>query len=1324
MTRSTHAIFRLTMTFLTMTILLAGGRAEAKDTCLTPDASRDLKVDGPCDMPGGTTVGYRNVNIVDGGVLNLLDGGDTHVWASSILVENGGALTAGTPQAPIGTNGGRVTIHLYGAPQDPGGTGVLCKSTPVETCGAPNVIWSSNVGTSPANATKVKDLSIDANIKAAYPGVKDDYFYAYHPLIHDEGDHTAYFGYKVLGVSYGGTLRLFGRKGAIYPQDNCNHTDPQNTGRSWVRLAETAKAGATTIKVETPACGLDWADKDDIVITTTDYLPGHSEQRKISGAPVTGGGIATITLDKPLTYIHNGKRFPLDATTHPDIDRVGLSAELTTKGAETRAAVGLLARSIRIVSEGDALDTPLPAEDSTECTSGKEPATNKCYFGGHTVFRQGYKTVQIQGVEFYQLGQGGRLGHYPVHFHNARKTHNADRPDLDTFVMDSSVWDSMTRWIVLHGTQDVTLARNVGYKSIGHGFYLEDATEINNKLLTNLGVFARAAVDNIQNPRKVPGILAAPDLNSSAGLDLLPYRSDYDHPTVFWITNGWNDFQYNMAAGAGTCGACYWMVNAAISTISRGEKWESYAAMQSHRGRTGMAPLKSFIGNFCTTAMTSFQTVTGTEGCQGLAPAETVASLVPIKNPLAANSRDDNYYPSLQDGGLFPTRCLDGKDCGSDDANVGTPRCGEGNPNCLVTILDRYTTSFNWAALNFAGIWLRPQWYLVTDSVITDSQQAGLTMVTGGGYEASSVVPGHWALVRKSVFIGNTQDCPTCDVKANPYASNGGPFNPSGLRCAERADGRRPINYCLSVDEGVSHQMSSFGMYQRLFSVYDGPAFQESNAYLNILSRNLDDCKPGVLDGEHTCVPTDTSLHKNSAWLAGNVLGLPKGHPDPLHPVEADAFCYMPNAAIGWKQPNGFYYPPAFHSNNLYFHNVDTRHFVITPLFEEGTLKTDVTAVEKQYCKWNTGLFNGFNSIDRQTVLNDDDGSLTGYKNTTVINLDDFFLAPVDAIQCRSDDTSRTSPYEYVSTVIYPGPSARGGDWGQDCTNEHCYGVPLYRQDLMPEGDKDPTTGKPQPRSIRMMGQSTYQRSSLTVNHGTYYLDTTVGKVRQQAETGITSFNVFKPSETYYLFLIFAKEDTEQTYRFYVGPTSSTTDKNKDPAKYAAIQIVQADIRRNPIPFGNAQDLPAGRAKWLNDDKSTGVVEVALKASDLKGPNSESLATLIRNARKNKCQPATYCTWNDTANKCQDATGSDVVCRWAVADLDCPDGGCFGIKFTMPGAFQTDPPTDPRPAAVCLGKGAPWNVALPDPTQVGGFTPKQIAGDCFQAPVLGQDFCK
>ena len=237
---------------------------------------------------------------------------------------------------------------------------------------------------------------------------------------------------------------------------------------------------------------------DDNLVTTTDYLPGHSEELTVTNDVNCGTAIA---VGEKIKYAHNGTRYPLASVP----ETVGLDAQLRAAGAESRAAVGILTRSIRIVSEGDTINDLFPAEPRPGS------ATPGYYFGGHVVARQGFKTFQVQGVEFYQLGQGGKLGHYPIHFHHARRT------TPGTFVRDSSIHDSMTRWIVLHGTQDVTLERNVGYKSIGHGYYLEDGTEINNVLTANLGVFARAAVDNVQNPRKVPGILAAPNLHTTTG---------------------------------------------------------------------------------------------------------------------------------------------------------------------------------------------------------------------------------------------------------------------------------------------------------------------------------------------------------------------------------------------------------------------------------------------------------------------------------------------------------------------------------------------------------------------------------------------------------------------------------------------------------------------------------------------------------------------------------------------------------------------------------------------------------------------------------------
>jgi hypothetical protein len=85
------------------------------------------------------------------------------------------------------------------------------------------------------------------------------------------------------------------------------------------------------------------------------------------------------------------------------------------------------------------------------------------------------------------MGQGGRMSHIPVNFHLVRQS------PPDTFVRDCSVNESMTRWYELRGTQQVALERNVGWKSIGHGYLLADGSETNNILKSNIGIYARPA---------------------------------------------------------------------------------------------------------------------------------------------------------------------------------------------------------------------------------------------------------------------------------------------------------------------------------------------------------------------------------------------------------------------------------------------------------------------------------------------------------------------------------------------------------------------------------------------------------------------------------------------------------------------------------------------------------------------------------------------------------------------------------------------------------------------------------------------------------------
>jgi len=1276
---------------------------------------------------------YHNVNIYGGGTLQFEDAGNIDFWAESILVENNGTLVAGSADVPYGVNG-TLTIHLYGKDQGVkglGGAGITCKADDKNQCGVPDAVWNSNPGMK-LNPTSCNPSTLPGGVfnsnGNAWSNPVSDCFYQYKPLDFDRASsgtppEVGYFGYKVLGVSYGGTLQLFGVKGTV-PDPQL----PDSSGTSWARLTTTLK-GQSNEKTFTIARAVNWKKYDQVVITTTDYLPGHSEVVTLAKDAVANNGSSVITISEPqIVNPHYGQtyKFPtFPANVGPDKSFI-----------DTRAAVGLLTRSIRIVSGGEQLLDPFPPV----------PTDNKpgYYFGGHAVFRQGFAEVQVRGVEFYQMGQGGRIMHYPVHFHMARRTPQPTSPTDPplTIVEDSSVWDSMTRWMVLHASQGVTLARNVGYESIGHGYYLEDATEINNQLYSNLGVFARAAVINPQNPRQVPGILAADYLKVELPQEVVPYHSDIDHPSVFWITNGWNDFQYNLAAGSGTCGVCYWFIPAATSGMSRYEKWWSYASEQrwirdniTPTGNTldyaGMTPLEVFKGNACSTAMNSFQSIGDTLACDGVvrnSDPDLFPRMLPVTQGVLAPPQPqpgnfisigaDAYYPKVDSGASrFPTQCPPGEN--SDCSTV--QRCDSGDPACMVTVLDHYTTSFNWAAFNFAAIWLRPQWYFVVDSNITDVQAGGLSFVTGGGYTSADAIQGHWGMARNNAFVGHTQ--PTFANGGNPWAEDAGPFNPdTGLSCALLSN-NAPVGgtFCLSVQEGISHSINAFNGNQRLFNIYDGPAYQENNAYLDITRTPVDYCQKGG-----GC--------SKPALPYAQTIGMP---------ADAKGQCYLPNAAIGWKQPNGFYYPPAFHSNNLYFNNVDIRHFVIEPLFHLGTFDTDLNLAKSRYCTLPLadgyfGLFNGFTDIDRQTELNDDDGSLTGLVNTISVNKDAFFNAPVEDLECASDvasnmppacdknsetcGTAKTSPYDFVTTVEYPDcgyncpawftppPECKPPDcptplppgwpppdsahwWAIACSTPQCYGVPLYRQDLNPgeEGTKP---------FIRMGGQSIAQRSTLTVNHGTYYMDTTVSEKTQRAFvaaqlSGPAYVNVFIGGHTYYTFLMFAKPKsdessgppaTRQTYQMYVG----TKDFNLD----TDVVATRVNTENAPLTFGNPIAWPATWSKSYL--ATTGVVTVTMDMG------FDEFKTDYDGVAESKCQPETFCSWNSGSKSCGCALDKanglynqcQAVCsNWTDKDVQCPQGGCYGFGVKLPNTFVAADQQVSHPAA-CYPKNDDWNLTF------------------------------
>lgn len=1313
--------------------------------------NEDLVVNSKCIVPEGSYT-FKNVNIIDGGTLIFMDG-KTDFYAKSILIENGGTLVAGydvtdrsNPKpTPIGTKPGAVlTIHLYGMEdKNPlNGVGIPCK---MENCGVPTEIWCSQPNAIPPNpmdpiASCPQPRPLVHNKVDMGNGTDPDWFYRYHPLTYDSGldpitKMPGYFGYKVIGVSYGGTLLLLGKTGSIVDGTDPDLIAKTGSGTSWRRLAVTARGGSQ-ITLDQP---VDWRENDWIVVSTTDFVPGHSEKRQIKG-PVVGTSNKVFQLTEALAYTHNGTEFDLSETGPNAVPaRLGLP----TPKVENRAAVALLTRSIRIVSGGLVPTAPLPSDS---------------YFGAHTVARQGLLKFQVQGVEFENMGQGGRIAHYPVHFHLARKA------PKDTFVKDTSVNESMTRWYTIHGTHNVTLARNVGWKSIGHGYYLEEGTEIDNNLISNIGIYARAALDYPGNPRKVPGILAHERIqdpnNPTQGFlkeENVPFYSDYDHPSIFWIMNAWNRFEGNMAVGASGCGACYWMLPGGVSGHSMDQRWEGYAALQmgspnNTADRAGYTPVKSFVGNFCSTASNSFNVIGNGAACKGVGKdvvlTTTNISIPAIPNPLAPEPCDQAnprwpegklphpasypyvpwacnqakykdaqaYYPQIGGGGRFPTRC-DATDESCKTAKVCGSQ-GEDISMCVVTVIDRYTTSFNWVEQNFAAMWLRPHWYLVTNSFITDVFGSGLSIVTGGGYTASDAVYGHWGVVYRTAFIGETQLPTAPGNAATPFTSHLSPFNPQpgALKCMA---GNGEDNRCLSMAEGITFPRSNFGNNQRMYNIYDGPAYQSSNAFINITKG-----RPGPTCPGGVCPATD--------WLAANILGLPK---------DASG-CYMPNAAIGWKQPNGFYYPPAFHSENLYFKNVDIRHFVTQPLFDGTTYKTDKTAAAAAYCVWNDAMFNGYTDVDRQTVLNDDDGSLTGWSKTISVNKDPFFSAPVEQLECASDGTANTSPYEYVTSVVFPECVVSGScgltrinsadipKWNTACTNELCAGVPLYRQYTNPPAKlTDPR------HFIRMSGQATGQRSTLVANNGVYYIDTTLSAVTQSEIIPVPAgrpgamLSVFEADKTYYSFMLYARPTTRQTLKIYVGKSPAG---DADPFDLKTdVWPVRVDIRPQPPKFDPKEYDPSPDVRppkrWGKIyDPKTGILEVTMDMTD-----DSKFERAYKAGLAEGCGPSTFCKL-DATNVCGCAINpitkqpepgcSAAVCKWAGNDTACPEGGCWGIGFKLTKNFDTLSKPTAAPDVECFPEDieAGWNVKFQDPS-----SKIESAGNtCYKPAYNPPVFCK
>jgi uncharacterized protein (TIGR03067 family) len=248
--------------------------------------------------------------------------------------------------------------------------------------------------------------------------------------------------------------------------------------RTWVKLGATAKAGEGGVRLAEAASG--WRVGDRVIVTTT-----ASRERINSRVTLRpgGGGEPSVTEERTITGI-DGDRLTLDAPLRHTHRGTG----------DFRGEVANLSRNVVVESA--------------------DPKVR-----GHTMYHK-YSAGSVGYAEFRHLGKEGVLGKYPIHFHLCGDTMRG------SYVLGASVWDSGNRWVTVHGTNYLVVRDCVGYQSVGHGYFLEDGTEVFNVFDRNLAVQAYTG-------KPLPKQALPFDHNDGAG---------------FWWANSLNTFTRNVAA--------------------------------------------------------------------------------------------------------------------------------------------------------------------------------------------------------------------------------------------------------------------------------------------------------------------------------------------------------------------------------------------------------------------------------------------------------------------------------------------------------------------------------------------------------------------------------------------------------------------------------------------------------------------------------------------------------------------------------------------------------------------------------------------------------
>jgi len=144
----------------------------------------------------------------------------------------------------------------------------------------------------------------------------------------------------------------------------------------------------------------------------------------------------------------------------------------------------------------------------------------------------------IKYAELDLLGPKNILGRYPIHFHHMMDTSRGIE------VIGNSITNSENRWITIHDSNGILVKNNVGYKAVGHGFFLEDGNEFDNVFEKNIGIITSA------------GELIESDSSTS----------------IFWTMNPMNVYRGNVAVDGKYWGFIFHMPNEEVFVPNYNQK--------------------------------------------------------------------------------------------------------------------------------------------------------------------------------------------------------------------------------------------------------------------------------------------------------------------------------------------------------------------------------------------------------------------------------------------------------------------------------------------------------------------------------------------------------------------------------------------------------------------------------------------------------------------------------------------------------------------------------------------------------------------------------